>query len=101
MKIIQYKQSGGTISSEGVPTEEPMSQNGEMQQGEDPMMQIIQMMAEGLQNQDCQMLAEACAAFLQLVQQAQGGQPAPIGEAPQGQPVFKKGGKIVKRKCKK
>ena len=43
---------------------------------------------QGLQNQDCQLLAQGAQAFLELVQGA--AQP----QAP-GQPVFKKGGKLA------
>ena len=59
------------------------------------MMQIVQMFAEGLQNQDCQLLAQGAQMFLQLVQQSQQGGAAPREE--QGQPVFKKGGILVRR----
>lgn len=64
---------------------------------QDPIMMIADMFAQGLQNQDCGMLAQGAEMFLQMISQAQGG-PAPVGEVPAGEPVFKKGGKMVKRK---
>ena len=64
------------------------------QGGEDPLMQIAQMAAQALQTQDCNMAMQVCEAFIQLIQQAQG----PAAEsAPQGEPVFAKGGKLLKR----
>lgn len=67
--------------------------------GQDPLMQIAQIFMEGLQTQNCELLAQGAQAFLMLLQQAQGAQQAPVGE-PQGEPVFKKGGKICGRKKK-
>lgn len=75
---------------EGVPAEEAPAEGGE----EDPMMQLAQMFAQGLQNQDCQMLAQGAQMFLQFVEQSQGGgQP----QEPQGEPVFRKGGVLAYR----
>ena len=51
------------------------------------------MSAQALQSQDCQMAMQVCQAFLELVQQMQGGAPA----EPQGEPVFRKGGVLVGR----
>lgn len=64
--------------------------------GEDPLMQLANIFAQGLQNQDCNLLAQGAEAFLQLIQQSMGGEPG----APAGEPQFKKGGKMVGRKCK-
>lgn len=66
------------------------------EQQPDVLMQIAQIFAQGLQAGDCNLLAQGAEAFLGLLQQAQG--PAPVEAAPQGQPVFKKGGKLLKRK---
>lgn len=64
-------------------------------EGGDPLMQLAQMAAEALQSGDCNTALAVCEGFMQLVQQAsQGGG----GEgAPQGEPVYKRGGKLVKR----
>lgn len=78
------------VSQEEVPEETPAEEQGQQQ---DPMMQLAQIFAQGLQNQDCNMLAQGAQMFLQLLEQAQGG-----GEqAPEGEPVFKKGGKLAYR----
>lgn len=65
---------------------------------QDPLVEIANMMAQGLQSGDCNILAQACEAFLSLLSQAQ----EPIGAPVDSEPVFKKGGKLVKRKkCRK
>lgn len=76
--------------SQGEAPEEPASEEGGQ---EDPMMQLAQLFAQGLQNQDCQMLAQGAQMFLQLVEQSQGGG----AEEPQGEPVFRKGGRLAYR----
>jgi hypothetical protein len=98
MKVFVKKfQDGGAVAPEtegqGVPQEgaAPEQQGGQ----EDPLMQIAQMAAQALQSQDCQTAMQVCEAFMQIVQQAQGG--APQEEAPQGEPVYRRGGTLVKR----
>jgi hypothetical protein len=76
------------MPQEGAPQEAQAGQ-------EDPLMQIAQMAAQALQSQDCQTAMQVCEAFMQIVQQAQGG--APQEEAPQGEPVYRRGGTLVKR----
>lgn len=97
MRIISNNvrkfQEGGPVSPEAAPVE---GTSQEMPQGggeQDPLMQITQMFAQGLQNQDCNMLAQGAQMFLQLMQaQAQGGAaPAP------GEPIYRKGGVLVRR----
>ena len=56
-------------------------------------MQLAQMAQQALQSGDGQLALQVCEAFLQLIQQMAGQQEA----APQGEPVFRKGGVIVKR----
>ena len=99
-KSIRKFQMGGPMPEEApmeepmteeAPAEEPMPEEGEQQ---DPMMILAQMSAQALQNQDCQMAMQVCQAFLEILQQMQGGG-AP--EEPQGEPVFRKGGVLVRR----
>lgn len=69
---------------------------------QDPLVEIANMMAQGLQSGDCNILAQACEAFLSLLSQAQAPAQEPIGAPVDSEPVFKKGGKLVKRKkCRK
>ena len=98
MKIIPSSvrkfQEGGPMGPEGTPaggTPEEAPQGG---RGQDPIMQLAQIFAQGLQNQDCNMLAQGAQMFLQLIQaQGQGG----AAPDPQGEPVYRKGGILVRR----
>lgn len=94
---VQKFQMGGPMQS----TEEPV-QTGEMPMQEqapeqeveqDPIAMLAQMSAQAIQSQDCQMAMQVCQAFLEIIQQMQGGAP----EEPQGEPVFRKGGVLVRR----
>lgn len=98
MKLRKYQQ-GGPVPAPQDPGMAPQAQPEA--QGGDPLMEIAQIFAQGLQTQNCEMLAQGAQAFLMLLQQTQGGaeQAAPVGE-PQGEPVFKKGGKLCGRKKK-
>lgn len=80
----------------GAPEEEQMPEEGTPEGGgeQDPMMQLAQMFAQGLQNQDCQMLMQGAQMFLQLLQQSQGGEQP---QEPQGEPVFRRGGRLAYR----
>lgn len=64
--------------------------------GGDPIMQIAQMAMQALQAQDCNLAMQTCQMFVQLVQQAQGGG-ASAGPAPEGEPVYRRGGKLAYR----
>ena len=81
----QKFQTGGTVPAQAEPAPQQTEQ--------DPIMMLAQMSAQALQNQDCQMMAQVCQAFLEIVQQMQGSAP----EEPQGEPVFRKGGVLVRR----
>lgn len=60
----------------------------------DPLMQIAELAMEGLETGNCDAMAAACEGILMLLQEG-----APAEEAPApAEPVFKKGGKIVRRK---
>lgn len=87
-KNIKKFQEGGSMEApaEQMPEQAP-------QEGQDPIMMLAQGAAQALQAQDCQMAMQVCQGLIQLIQQAQGGAP----EEPQGEPVFKKGGKLVRR----
>lgn len=87
MKITFRKfQEGGAM-----PTQEAAPQ-------QDPLMMITEMAAQALQAQDCQAAFGVCQAFLELVQGAQQQQPAtPAEEAPASEPVYRRGGTLVRR----
>ena len=88
-KAIKKFQEGGQME-QTTPQEAPQQAQGA---GQDPIMQMAQLFAQGLQNQDCNMLAQGAQMFLQLLQsQSQGAAPAP-----QGEPAYRKGGILVQR----
>jgi hypothetical protein len=94
MKVIKFMQEGGSAPA-------PAAQQPAAAQ-QDPLVEIANMMAQGLQSGDCNILAQACEAFLSLLSQAQAPAQEPIGAPVDSEPVFKKGGKLVKRKkCRK
>ena len=87
-------QTGGTMAPDvqmqedmqqpvGQPTQEPE---------QDPITILAQMSSQAIQSQDCEMAMQVCQAFLEIVQQMQG---APSEQ--QEEPVFRKGGILVRR----
>lgn len=90
-KSIKKFQEGGAMPAEGAPVEQAPEGGAPAEGGgEDPLMQLAQVFQQGLQNQDCQMLAKGAQMFLQLISQA--------GEAqqPTQEPVYRKGGKLLR-----
>ena len=106
MKIKVF-QMGGPMGPEGAPEEAPMGgapapeaggapeEAGAPAGGEDPIMQIAQVAMQALQAQDCEAAMAVCEAFIQLIQQSQGG--APEEAAPEGEPVYRNGGVLSRR----
>ena len=106
MKIKVF-QMGGPMGPEGAPEEAPMGgapapeaggapeEAGAPAGGEDPIMQIAQVAMQALQAQDCEAALAVCEAYLQLIQQSQGG--APEEAAPEGEPVYRNGGVLSRR----
>lgn len=96
-KSIKRFQQGGPV--EPAAEEMPMEGAEEMlaaepapqQQQENPLIMLAQAAMQGLQQQDCQIMAQVCQGLVQLVQQAQG------AAAPEGEPVFRKGGVLYRR----
>lgn len=88
MKIKKF-QSGGSMPEQAAPAPEQP----------DVMEQLIQAAAAALQNQDCQIALQVCDALLQLVQGAMG--PGPVDQPANQEVIFKRGGKIARRRCKK
>lgn len=95
MKITFKKfQVGGALpSEEQVQEQAPVEQQEQPINDQDPLVVLTQVFTQGLQNQDCNLLAQGAQMFLEIVQQMQGGAP----EEPQGEPVFRKGGILVRR----
>lgn len=99
MKVVKFMQEGGVAPAAPVEAA-PAGQ----ETGGDVIMQIADIFAQALQNGDCNMLAQGAEMFIQLVSQAMGqGVPqGPVDQAPEGEPIFKRGGRLVRRKkCSK
>ena len=106
MEITLRKfQDGGAMPPQGAPKDQGAPQEGapeegapqERGQGQDPIMQIAQVAMQALQNKDCEAAMAVCEAFVKMIQQqGQGGAPEQQ-EAPEGEPVYKSGGKLVRR----
>lgn len=70
----------------------------ENQQPQDPMEQIVGMAIQAVQNNDPDLAMQVCEALVQIAQQAAKQTPTTEGPAPaEGEPVFKNGGKLVRR----
>lgn len=99
-KIIAKLQEGGSMPAEQAGAGAGVAPGQEAgaapeEGGGDPIMQIEQLSRQALETQDCQAALAVCEAFVSLVQGAGG---APAEAAPAGQPVFAKGGKLVRFK---
>lgn len=100
-KIVAKFQEGGAMP-ESAPAEQTPEQAPEKAPaeggGQDPISQLLQLATQAIDGQDCEAAMAVCQGFVQLVQaQAGGGGAGASGAAPAGEPVYKKGGKIVKR----
>lgn len=95
-KVKKFQEGGAAPAPAAEPM--PAEQGAAPEQGRgegDPLMQLAQMAAEALQSGDCNTALAVCEGFMQLVQEASQGQG---GEAaPQGEPVYKRGGTLVRR----
>lgn len=95
-KVKKFQEGGAAPAPAAEPM--PAEQGAAPEQGGgegDPLMRLAQMAAEALQSGDCNTALAICEGFMRLVQEASQGQG---GEAaPQGEPVYKRGGTLVRR----
>ena len=92
MKLISKFQEGGAMAPQGGA---PAPQGGE-----DPMAMLLQGAQQAIEGQDCQVAMQVCQMLLELAGGgAQGGAPAPAAApAPaEGEPVYRRGGRLVRR----
>jgi hypothetical protein len=91
MKILKKNTKIGRFQEGGAMPAPAEAAPAEARQGGDPMEQVYQMAAEIVQ----QLGPDAAAMLAQaIMEMLQGGGGAP---APQGEPVYKKGGKLIGR----
>ena len=92
MQFIKKFQEGGAVPA----PEAAAPQQG----GEDPTAMLMQGAQQAVQNQDCQIAIQVCQMVLEML--GGGGAPAEEGEpgaggAPQSEPVYRRGGRLVRR----
>lgn len=83
MQFIKKFQEGGAAPQQG---------------GEDPTAMLMQGAQQAVQNQDCQIAIQVCQMVLEML--GGGGAPAggpEAGGAPQSEPVYRRGGRLVRR----
>ena len=92
MKLGRKYQEGGAMPAGAAP-QGP-------QGGEDPMAMLMQGAQQAIQAQDCEIAMQVCQMLMEL---AGGGAPAeaaPAEAAPapaEGEPVYRRGGRLVRR----
>lgn len=90
-------QDGGTMPAGDSSMQGGESMGAEMQGAAGDEQAMMQQLAQVAQNIISQLGADGAAMLAQIIMEMlQGGQ-APVGEQPQDEPVFKKGGKICGR----
>lgn len=95
-KVKKFQEGGPAPAPADQPMPAEPQEGAPVEGGADQMlMHLAQMAAEALQSGDCNTALSVCEAFMQLIQQFTQGQAGP--EAPQGEPVYRKGGKLVGR----
>lgn len=90
-KNISKFQEGGAV-----PPQDPAAAQG----GGDPMQEILMGCQQAVETQDCQIALQVCQVMLEMA----GGAAAPAEAAPapapaeaQGEPVYRAGGRLVRR----
>lgn len=92
-KVKKFQEGGAAPAPAAEPM--PAEQGAAPEQGGGEGDPLMQMAAEALQSGDCNTALAVCEGFMRLVQEASQGQG---GEAaPQGEPVYKRGGTLVRR----
>jgi hypothetical protein len=89
---VKKFQEGGEMA----PEEAQMApEEAQAQPAQDPMQEILNAAMQAVQTNDGQLALQVCAALVQLAQGAAGGQePAPA----EGEPVYRKGGRLAYRR---
>lgn len=92
---VQKFQQGGPVGQEApIPEEEmPTEAAPEAAQEQNPLIMLAEASMQALQSQDCQIAMQVCQGLVQIVQQMA----APEAQAPAGEPVFRKGGILLRR----
>lgn len=89
LKVKKF-QDGGAMPAEEAPMEQAPVEEQAGGSPEDALMQLAQLAMQALQNQDCEAAMAVCQGFVEMIQASQG------GAAPE-EPVYRAGGKLVRR----
>ena len=93
MRFKNKFQEGGSMPAEQAPQGAPAEQGG------DPMAELVQGAMQAIQTGDCNIAMQVCQMLAELA--GGGGAPAPEAEAaPEAatsEPVYRAGGKLVRR----
>ena len=92
LKNVMKFQEGGAMAPQAAPAE-PQEAQAPAGAGspEEMLMQIAQTAMQALQNQDCDSAMAVCQAFVQMIQEQQSSAAEPA------EPVYRAGGKLVRR----
>lgn len=92
--VKKFQQGGPVAPEEQMPAEEmPAEGAPEAAPQDNPLIALAEAAMQGLQSGDCQIMQQVCQGLLEIVQQMQ--EPAP--QEATGEPVFKKGGVLLRR----
>lgn len=98
---VKKFQQGGAMPAPEVEEEMPVEEGAPVEQGggspEEMLMQVAQMAAQALQTQDANLAFQTCEAVVQLIQMLQGGGAAPEEAPENSEPVYRRGGTLVRR----
>ena len=94
-KFRKFQDGGAMTPQDG--TTQPAEGTVPDQGSQDPMAQIINAAAQAVQSQDCQTAMQVCQVLVQMAQQGAGGQAPTESPAEEGEPVYRAGGKLVRR----
>ena len=93
---MKFKNIGKFQEGGAMPPQDPAAAQG----GGDPMQEILMGCQQAVETQDCQIALQVCQIMLEM---AGGGAapaeaaPAPAPEEAQGEPVYRRGGRLVRR----
>lgn len=82
MQFIKKFQEGGAAPQQG---------------GEDPTAMLMQGAQQAVQNQDCQIAIQVCQMVLEMLGGASAEAGGPKAGGPQSEPVYRRGGRLVRR----
>lgn len=93
---MKFKNIGKFQEGGAMPPQDPAAAQG----GGDPMQEILMGCQQAVETQDCQVALQVCQVMLEMA----GGAAAPAEAAPapapaeaQGEPVYRAGGRLVRR----